>query len=302
MSCSRPIRAYRSPLGGVSFADRGGESLDLPCGKCELCARRRCSDWSVRLQLEACLHVQSASVCLTYADEFLPPGGVSVPEIQGFHKRLREVARWQWGQCFRFDLISEYSPPPAWRPHYHAIYFGMWPLDAVPWGTSGSGHREYTSETLTRLWGKGRVTFQAFSAGAASYVAGHQASKRRGRKPLVLVDPDTGEVLRELAPEFHLCSNRPGIGAGAHLAALDQALALDFSMGAGGVQSAVPRYFDKLSKRHAPAAFADVVEARVLAGLERRALDPSSSTPERLEAREECARLERQRLKREGVK
>lgn len=304
MSCSNPLRAYRSPSGDVSFcADKfdAAYPLDLPCGKCYLCLKRRCSDWSVRYQIEARLHAFNACVCLTYDAAHLPAGGsVCKRDVQLFIKRLREYAARVWGQQFRFAVIAEHSPAPLWRPHYHGLLFGLWPVDAEAFGNSQSGHQEFSSAALTRLWGKGRVTFQFFSAGAASYMAGHQASKER-RGGRVIADPVSGEVLRVLNEEFHLVSTRPGIGAAGH--DVGQALAFDFSVGQrGGKRAAVPRYFDKLTKRAKPSEFSDVVEARVLRGVEQRRASPQDFTAERLATREECARLERERLRREGVK
>lgn len=144
--------------------------------------RTRC-EWSTRLQLEARCHARSCVVTLTYADEFLPPGGVLVKrDVQLFMKRVRRSI----GSC-RFHAVGEYGDQFG-RPHYHVTLFGIW-MDR---------------QQCEDIWGKGRCSVDLVSPESCNYVAGYVVKKWTNPKE---------SQLHGRPPEFTLMSLKPGIGA-----------------------------------------------------------------------------------------
>lgn len=191
------------------------------------------------------MHADSVCATLTYAPEFLPELG-SLRRVHGsrFIKALRQAVARRGGEPFSFDCYGEYSPPPLMRPHYHVALFGYVPLEFSEAGKSGAGNQEFEAPELSKAWGKGRVTFQHWSAGAASYCAGHQAWKltgEKGRAQRLVFGPD-GVATGEREPEFHQPSTRPGIGRRFFEAYGDQALRLGFTV-VDGRQVPVPAYY-----------------------------------------------------------
>ncbi len=72
--------------------------------------------------MEGKMHRQSAFITLTYADEFLPPGGhLNVKHLQKFLKRLRKYIT---PRTIRHLSVGEYGTEKG-RPHYHVILFGI---------------------------------------------------------------------------------------------------------------------------------------------------------------------------------
>jgi len=287
MACSRPRTAHLTSEGKVSFSPLTDNvrSFPTPCGKCALCTNARKSELMARLVMEAWSHADSICATLTHADEHLPPGGnLSKRDAQLFAKRLR-FSLSQLGISVRLHCVGEYSPR-ALRPHYHIIIFGWWPADAVPAGKSRSSRPEFSSQVLSDLWGKGRVTFQRFTPSAAAYVAKHQASKlrRKGADELAVCNPDGS--WRWLVPEFELRPLRPGLGAPFFDKHQAQLLAHGFVV-VDGVKHGFSRYFNTLAKRVDPGRFEELRSQRELAALDPKRI--ANSTPERLAVREECA-------------
>jgi len=208
---------------------------------------------------------QSICTTLTYAPEHLPlHGSLCKPHAQKFIRALRQLVARRFKALglpvplFSFDLYAEYSPERK-RPHYHAALFGYEPPDWKRYAKSGAGNQEFTSDELTRAWGKGLVTFQNWSHGAASYCAGHQAWKVTGSKSRqdlqVLAD---GVVVGERAPEFRLVSTRPAIGLSYFQKHGEQALALN-ECAIKGKLVPVPKYYLRKGK----VAFPELAEAAI---------------------------------------
>lgn len=256
MACLFPKPASKLADGSVRLGEVVGayQRLEVPCTECEGCLRRRALDMKVRLYCEALANPPAICVCFTYDDANLPMfGSLSAQDWVLVMKRVREYAsRVDGVSGIKAHCIGEYSPAPALRPHLHASLFGWRPQDAEPFNTSHGGNPQFVSETLTRLWGKGLVTFQDYTTGAADYVAGHEGSKKRAFQPVYL-DPHTGAVIR-LEPEFESVSRGRGGGLGAKFYELygDQIRGQDFIV-LNGSQYPVPRYFDAKSKDVDPA-------------------------------------------------
>ena len=69
---------------------------------------------------------------------------------------------------------------------------------------------------LEDLWGLGNCEFVSVTFKSAAYVARYIMKKVNGDEAAFHycdVDPDTGEILSEITPEFNRMSRRPGIGS-----------------------------------------------------------------------------------------
>jgi len=244
------------------------------------------------------MHPQSICATLTYAPEHVPAlGSVSKRDCQLALKRLRKAAFSKRGELLRYDLISEYSPD-AMRPHYHACLFGYWPPDAVYFNRSRAGNPQWTSVELTEAWGLGHVTFQEFSAGAASYCSHHQSFKLTGRleQDRLKVLAPSGELVGWREPEFRLCSRHPGLGAGFFERYGAELLAHDFTV-INGKKVPLPPYYLRLGERVNPGRVSQIKAEHELAAR----LAAADSTYARLAVREVCAIARLNASKRDGV-
>jgi len=260
---------------------------DLPCGQCAQCRLSKASQWNTRLVL-AGVERPSVAVTLTYDPEHVPLyGSLCKKHVSAFVKRLRARVAKRRGEPFSFDCIGEYSPELL-RPHYHLACFGYVPVDAKPWAKSRAGNDECVSAELTAAWGKGLVTFQYWSTGAARYIANHQAWKLTGHaseQRLRLTLPDGSTFDR--APEFHLCSTRPGIGRPYMEKHGRQALLNGFTFAKGKGAVALPKYFVEIGKKLYPAE----AEAEIARRVAKAKDSARGITPERMLVLDECAEL-----------
>lgn len=146
---------------------------------------------------------------------------------------------------------------------------------------SRSGFAQYTSPTLTRLWGNGRATISEVSFESAAYVARYCLKKITGS--------GSKFIYAGRKPEFVTMSRRPGIGAGffdefkTDIYPHDEVIP-----GIGRPPSLPPKYFDRLLERVDPTLHALVKKNRV-EGLDFFS-DPNS-TDTRLATRERIKQL-----------
>jgi len=212
--CTRPLKAYRAPGGGIAFDSKKGfvdRPLELACGQCIDCRVERSRQWALRCIHESQLHERNCFVTLTYDSAQVPQdGGLRVKDWQKFAKRLRKSEG-----PFRFFHCGEYGGQFK-RPHYHACIFGLdFSADRIFSKSSGQG-RLYTSATLDRVWGHGMTTVGDLTYESAAYVARYCVGKLTGEKGEVeygRYDPSSGEAW-QVRPPYTTMSRRPGIGSG----------------------------------------------------------------------------------------
>lgn len=176
--------------------------IPVPCGRCAGCRMDYSREWADR----CCLEVMSGDVMrsffltLTYDDDHLPANGsVYYPDVQLFLKRLRHRVG-----SFRYFGASEYGDT-FFRPHYHLILFNIDLFDLKYFNTKG-GEPYFTSETISRTWGKGFHLITSFNFSTAAYVARYVFKKQKG---------EGSSIYSELgvnAPGSFM-SLKPGIGA-----------------------------------------------------------------------------------------
>lgn len=218
----------------------------------------------------------SCFVTLTYRDEDLPhPPGLQKRDHQLFFKRLRKALR---GRRIAFFLCGEYGES-TFRPHYHAIIFGWWPKDAVPWKKNPAGDQLYTSVQLERLWGKGFCSFGGVTFESAAYVAGYVLKKVTGAEAIgyyTWLDQATGELV-PIEPEKAFMSRRPAIGL-RWLERFGESDAYRHDrVVSRGFASPLPRYYDKRLRLVDPERADGVKQKRMRARAVRGRKDESVS-------------------------
>jgi len=134
MACERPITVIKA-------GEKRGKKLyikdvNVPCGKCPLCLKRRVDEWVFRLMQEDLTSSCSQFITLTYSPEHVPitPNGFMTltkgngrqekgqrkdSDLQSFFKRLRKRKRCE---TIKYYACGEYGTENH-RPHYHIILF-----------------------------------------------------------------------------------------------------------------------------------------------------------------------------------
>ncbi len=214
--------------------------IPVPCGRCAGCRMDYSREWADR----CCLEVLSGDLkrsfflTLTYDDEHLPDDGtIFYHDVQLFFKRLRRRVG-----TFRYFGASEYGDT-TFRPHYHIILFDIDLLDLKYFNTKG-GEPYFTSETISRAWGKGNHLLTSFNFSTASYVARYVFKKQKGEGSSIYSDLG-------IEPPGSFMSLKPGIGApyfDEHCAEIMDTgrILLPFPIAKKPRFIAPPKYFQKL--------------------------------------------------------
>lgn len=295
------MKAYRSlqkgPDGryGITFnptkALIEGTSFSLPCGGCIGCKIDRSRDWATRCYHEAQMHEFNSFITLTYANEHLPPDyGIHVKVWQLFMYRLRQFIK---PTKVRFFASGEYTDPPAYRPHYHALIFGYQFADITHWKTE-RGNPIYISKSLQKLWPYGHSTIGNVTHRSSGYVARYVMKKQNGDSDQAVafynrVHPITGKV-HQVKREFCVQSRRPGLGTTWYHKYKSDIFPCDFVI-VDGKKHSVPRFYTKkLSEEESD----DIKRKRKSDSYKRK----PDNTPERLAVREEVKLYAINQLKR----
>ena len=139
--------------------------IQIPCGHCIGCRLEYSRQWANRCLLELKDHDSAYFVTLTYNDWHVPMSHYTDPmtgefcdaqtlrkrDYQLFMKRLRKAFP---GQQIRFYAAGEYGPK-TYRPHYHAILFGLKLDDLEFYENSEQGFPYYWSKSLQKIWDEG---------------------------------------------------------------------------------------------------------------------------------------------------
>lgn len=257
---------------------------------------------------EASLYEDNCFITLTYDDQHLPAHGDLVyPHFQSFMRKLR---REYPNRNIRFYMCGEYGSINK-RPHYHAILFNFNFPDKKPCGLTKTGLPEFNSETLKKLWGRGRTSLGDATEQSAAYCARYITEKISGASDHI--DPKTGRPYRErylrayngnpdsdgvlgvfVTPEFNRMSLKPGIGQGWFDQFYKDVYPEDSVRTRNGRRIKPPRYYDKKYDALEPYEFEDVKQARIVKALKNW----EESQPNRLAVKEEVLKAKMSKFNR----
>lgn len=166
------------------------ERIEVPCGKCNLCLKKRADQWFLRLSYELKKATSAYFVTLTYEDAPRTKNGLCTAkksDLQDYFKRLRQ--REGGNNTYISYYASVEYGEKRHRPHYHIILFNV-----------------YDKNNITRAWsieGKylGFVTVSEITDARMRYVTGY-IEKRVGIG---------NQVNDDRVKEFSLMSKKLGI-------------------------------------------------------------------------------------------
>lgn len=283
------IRSYKEGVWQDLLANppRQGPPVKIPCGKCIGCRLDYSRQWANRCMLEAQYHPKDTVwfATITYNNKYVPKvtsvdpdSGKEVPaltlkkrDFQLWMKRLRRAFP---DDKIRFFAAGEYGSE-TFRPHYHAILFGLHLSDLEPWNKSGN-FILYTSKKLAKTWATcydvdkvksplilaeeswregdyvyephGRIVVSPCSWETCAYTARYTAKKSN------TFFPEFFERFNLEAP-FTLMSRRPGIGRqyyDEHGESVYDYRYINIPGQEGGLKFTAPRYFDRLLEKDNP--------------------------------------------------
>uniref|UniRef100_A0AAU8AXP0 Replication initiator protein n=1 Tax=Dulem virus 166 TaxID=3145643 RepID=A0AAU8AXP0_9VIRU len=271
--CTNPLHAFKvapdngngKPLykivsGEIDHLGTLYDYIEIPCGKCIACRLAYSRQWADRCMLEAQDHDSNYFVTLTYDDEHLPVNEIVDTEtgeivkhatlvkrdLQLFIKRLRK----QTGQKIRYYACGEYGSQ-TYRPHYHAILFGLTLDDLRLYKMSPDGYNYYNSQTLDDIWKNGYSVITNVTWDTCAYTARYILKKKFGSAAEFY-------VRNSIEPEFTTMSRRPGIGRNYYEKNKNTMFDTDFLYlgGPDGSRSIKPpRYFERLFDAENPDVF-----------------------------------------------
>lgn len=276
--------------------------VQLPCGQCVGCRMQKSREWANRCMMELQYHESSYFVTLTYDNDHVPRSYVTDDDtgeaiehltlckrdFQLFMKRLRKRF---FEQRIRFYMAGEYGTE-TFRPHYHAILFGLALDDLVIYKKSPLGFSYYNSESLASCWCDsagapiGHVVIADVTWESCAYTARYIMKKQTGENAHIYSDLN-------IEPEFTLMSRKPGIARDFydnHPNIYDTDY-IHLSTEKKGLKFRPPRYFDKLYELDNPDALEAVKDARkkIAVAQEKQKLERTTVFAEELKAIEERA-------------
>ncbi len=253
MQCLRPIKAGFDQTGEITFSqkkrDKSIEAFQFECRKCLPCRLNIAREKAIRSFHEAKMHQENIFLTLTYDQEHLPGPKLHYPDFQDFMKSLRHknVIPGDKKTKISYMVTGEYGEEKK-RPHWHALLFNYRPKDAKHSHTSEIGNKVYTSQEISKHWGKGLHDFGTITLDSAGYVARYAAKKLvHGR------DQD-----HEYHP-IHKTSSARAIGR----SWIEKYYLHTFSNGfvvlPNGQQAKIPRYYVDWCKKHHPQLYTKYV-------------------------------------------
>lgn len=169
------------------------EEIIVKCGKCETCRRERSQEWAIKLINEAKYHKKVSFITLTFDNKILKKGNKyganctflfhiknSKDYFTKFIKRLRKHYK---GTPITYYRIGEYGSKTK-RCHYHMLCYGVnFEEDRKEYQSSKTGHIQYVSETLNKLWACGICTIQDACPSNIMYIAQYCIKKINDNDP-----------------------------------------------------------------------------------------------------------------------
>ena len=230
--------------------------LQIPCGQCVGCRLEYSRQWANRCLLELQYHDSAYFATFTYDDYHVPRTAYGDPETgeaipaltldkRDFQLLMKRIRKRFPDDKIRFFMSGEYGSK-TFRPHYHAILFGLHLTDLTVYKTvkeAGQFYTYYNSPSLQACWPKGYVVVGQVTWESCAYTARYVMKKLKGKEAQFYSD-------HNIVPEFTLMSRKPGIARqyyDEHPELYSQPNAkIVVSTPKGGKTFRPPRYFDRL--------------------------------------------------------
>ena len=185
MQCFTPFRVRNKSK------DHNNQNLmvNVPCGKCLACKKRRASHWSFRLNEEAKTSSSACFITLTYENAPVSENGfrtLDKRDFQLFLKRLRKTCP---TNKLKYYACGEYGTQTH-RPHYHAIIFNL-PKSLIQ-----------NPQKIADTWQNGHIHLANNNQLTINYVVGYMTKSNFTR----FNNQD------DRLPEFSLMSKKMGLG------------------------------------------------------------------------------------------
>ncbi len=244
--------------------------VPLPCGQCVGCRIDYSRQWANRCMLELGYHDSAWFCTFTYDDDHVPrtyypdpETGEAIPALtlqkRDFQLLMKRIRKKFENDKIRFFMSGEYGSS-TFRPHYHAILFGLHLDDLIPYKTVKEADQYYTyynSPSLQECWPYGYVVVGEVTWESCAYTARYVMKKLKGKEAVFYES-------HNIQPEFTLMSRKPGIARQYYD---DNPGLYDFdfinvSTPKGGKRFRPPRYYDKLFEIDNPEEFKVLKEKR----------------------------------------
>ena len=249
--------SHKDEISGKYHTVTIADYIEIPCGSCQVCKANQAKKKAERSMLEANTWKNNEVINLTYNDENLPYNEkydeqtdkvVKIPtlkykDVQDFKKRLLKHWKSKYKESgIRFICAAEYGDKYK-RPHYHLIMFNFEAHDKKFFGYTKKGSKEWGSEEIAKIWGKGNITIGEATPNTIMYVSNYCLKKFKGKA--------AKGIYRDLGvePECVRSSNRKGLGAMYCEEHLEQYKKYgEFYVGSdkGPIRVGANQYFDKL--------------------------------------------------------
>lgn len=160
---------------------------EIPCRTCYNCRKSHALKWSERVVAEMAYHDSAYFLTLTYNNKHLPrteDGKMTInsSDLQKFWKRLRKSQK----NKIKYFACSEYGS--GFRPHYHAIVFGLELDDLELYSHDYEADTDlFISNYINDIWSVdgeaiGFATVGEANIATARYVAGYVDKKLKSNR------------------------------------------------------------------------------------------------------------------------
>jgi hypothetical protein len=163
--------------------------VNVPCGKCLACKKRRASHWSFRLNEEAKTSSSACFITLTYEQAPISENGFRTLDKRDFQLFLKRLRKKCPTNKLKYYACGEYGTQTH-RPHYHAIIFNL-PKSLIE-----------KPQTIADTWQNGHIHLANNNQLTINYVVGYMTKSNFTR----FNNQD------DRKPEFSLMSKKMGMG------------------------------------------------------------------------------------------
>jgi len=229
--------------------------FQIPCGKCLSCRLETARQTAIRCVHEAQMHENNSFITLTYSDENLKSEKLQYEDFQLFIKRLRSKIWRESGkqkEIYETKKISVFSVGEYGeknkRPHWHALIFNWRPSDLRPAYTNDRGDQAFWSDELDVLWGQGRTEIGSVTLESAGYCARYSSKK-------LVHGKDNEHDYNPISKR----SSKHAIGKKWIERFWSDVFTHGYIILPNGVQSSIPRYYEKWFKKNHPDAWSHYV-------------------------------------------